>query len=353
MAAAVKRECVAARTGVAILDASTLGKIEIHGPDAAEYLNRIYTNGWSKLAIGRCRYGLMLGEDGMVMDDGVTSRLGETHYFMTTTTGGAARVMAWMEDWLQCEWPDLDVYLTSVTEQWATLSVSGPNARRLLSELAEGVDLAPESFPHMAVREGRVAGINARIFRVSFTGELGFEVSVASSYGLALWQAFQRVGEKFDLTPIGTEALHVLRAEKGYIAVGHDTDGSVTPGDLGMDWIVSSKKDFLGRRSLARSDSIRPDRKQFVGLMLEARVPEGAQIVGELRRRPPMKMIGHVTSAYDSAAFGKPIALALIERGRERMGETVTIPLTMEGRVVKAEIVSPIFYDPAGERLNV
>ena len=353
MDATVKRECIAARTGVAILDASTLGKIEIHGPDAGEYLNRIYTNGWNKLAIGRCRYGLMLGEDGMVMDDGVTSRLGETHYFMTTTTGGSARVMAWMEDWLQCEWPDLDVYLTSVTEQWATLSVSGPNARRLLCELSEGVDLAPESFPHMAVREGKVAGINARIFRVSFTGELGFEVSVSSSYGLALWQAFQRVGEKYDLTPIGIEALHVLRAEKGYIAVGHDTDGSVTPGDLGMDWLVSSKKDFLGCRSLVRSDSIRPDRKQFVGLMPEARVPEGAQIVSELRRRPPMQMIGHVTSAYDSATLGKPIALALIERGRERMGETVAIPLTMEGRVVKAKIVNSVFYDPAGERLNV
>ncbi|MDP6816517.1 MAG: sarcosine oxidase subunit alpha family protein [Alphaproteobacteria bacterium] len=353
MAAAVRRECIAARNGVVILDASTLGKIEIHGPDAAEFLNRVYTNGWNTLAVGRCRYGLMLGEDGMVMDDGVTSRLGEAHYFMTTTTGGAARVMAWMEDWLQCEWPDLKVYLTSVSEQWATLSVSGPNARRLLSELAEGVDLAPEAFPHMAVREGRVAGIDARIFRVSFTGELGYEVSVATSYGLALWQAFLRVGENYDLTPLGTEALHVLRAEKGYIAVGHDTDGSVTPGDLGMAWIVSTKKDFLGRRSLARSDTVRPDRKQLVGLLPEARVPEGAQIVAEHRRRPPMKMIGHVTSCYDSAALERPIALALIMGGRERIGETVTIPLTLEGRVVKAEIVSPVFYDAQGERLNV
>jgi len=353
MAAAVRRECVVARNGVALLDASTLGKIDIHGPDAAEFLNRIYTNAWSKLAVGRCRYGLMLGEDGMVLDDGVTTRLGEAHYFMTTTTGGAARVMAWMEDWLQCEWPDLKVYLTSVTEQWATLSISGPHARRLLSELAEGVDLSPESFPHMAVRAGRVAGIDARIFRVSFTGELGYEVSVANGYGMALWQAFLRVGENYDLTPIGTEALHVLRAEKGYIAVGHDTDGTTTPGDLGMDWIVSSKKDFIGRRSLVRTDSVRPDRKHLVGLLLEARVPEGAQIVAEHRRRPPMKMIGHVSSCYDSAALGGPIALALIVGGRERMGETVTIPLTMEGRVVKAEIVSPVFYDPAGERLNV
>ena len=353
MTAAVRRECVAARGGVALLDASTLGKIDIQGPDAAEFLNRIYTNAWSKLAMGRCRYGLMLGEDGMVMDDGVTTRLGEAHYFMTTTTGGAARVMAWMEDWLQCEWPDLKVYLTSVSEQWATLSLSGPNARRLLSELAEGVDLSPEAFPHMAVREGRVGGIDARIFRVSFTGELGYEVSVATGYGLALWQAFLRVGENYDLTPIGTEALHVLRAEKGYIAVGHDTDGTVTPGDLGMDWIVSSKKDFLGRRSLARADCIRPDRRHFVGLLPEARVPEGAQIVNQARRRPPMKMIGHVTSCYDSVTLGRPIALAMITGGRERMGETVTIPLTMEGRVVRAEIVSPVFYDAAGERLNV
>ena len=295
----------------------------------------------------------MLGEDGMVMDDGVTTRLGETHYFMTTTTGGAARVMAWMEDWLQCEWPDLKVFLTSVSEQWATLSLSGPNARRLLSELAEGVDLSVQAFPHMSVRDGRVAGIDARIFRVSFTGELGYEVSVATSYGLALWQAFLRVGENYDLTPIGTEALHVLRAEKGYIAVGHDTDGTVTPGDLGMDWIVSTKKDFLGRRSLARADCVRPDRKHFVGLLPEARVPEGAQIVDEPRRRPPTKMIGHVTSCYDSATLGRPIALAMVAGGRERMGGTVTIPLTMEGRVVKAEIVSPVFYDAQGERLNV
>jgi sarcosine oxidase subunit alpha len=352
MAAAVRRECISARNGVAILDASTLGKIDIHGPDAAQFLNRIYTNSWDKLAVGRCRYGLMLGEDGMVMDDGVTTRIGDNHYFMTTTTGGAARVMAWMEDWLQCEWPDLKVYLTSVSEQWATLSISGPNTRRLLSELAEGVDLAPDAFPHMAMRAGRVAGIDARIFRVSFTGELGYEVSVATSYGLALWQAFQRVGENFDLTPIGTEALHVLRAEKGYIAVGHDTDGSVTPGDLGMDWIVSKKKDFIGRRSLARADTVRGDRRHFVGLLPEARVPEGAQIVAEYKRRPPMKMIGHVTSSYDSTTLGRPIALALITRGRERFGETVTMPLTLEGRVVKAEIVSPVFYDPKGERLN-
>ena len=352
MAAAVRRECIAARSGVAILDASTLGKIDIQGPDAAEFLNRVYTNSWNKLAIGRCRYGLMLGEDGMVMDDGVTSRLAENHYFMTTTSGGAARVMAWLEDWLQCEWPDLNVYLTSVTEQWATLSISGPNARRLLSELAEGVDLAADAFPHMAVRSGQVAGIDARISRVSFTGELGYEVSVATSYGLALWQAFQRVGENYDLTPIGTEALHVLRAEKGYIAVGHDTDGSVTPGDLGLDWIVSKKKDFIGRRSLARADTMRTDRKHFVGLLPETRVPEGAQIVAEYKRRPPMKMIGHVTSCYDSAAMGKPIALALIAGGRERIGETVTIPLPLQDRVVKAEITSPVFYDPKGERLN-
>jgi sarcosine oxidase subunit alpha len=204
----------------------------------------------------------------------------------------------------------------------------------------------------MSAREGRVAGIDARIFRVSFTGELGYEVSVATSYGLALWQAFQRVGENYDLTPIGTEALHVLRAEKGYIAVGHDTDGSVTPGDLGMDWIIAKKKDFLGRRSLKRPDSQRSDRKHLVGLLPEALVPEGAQVVAEYKRKPPMKMIGHVTSSYDSATLGRPIAMALIAGGRERMGEMVTIPLTLEGRVVRAEIVSPVFYDPKGERLN-
>jgi sarcosine oxidase subunit alpha len=357
MHAAVARECRATRNSVGICDASTLGKIDIQGADALRLLNWVYTNAWDSLPIGRCRYGLMLSEDGMVLDDGVTARLGEQHYLMTTTSGGAARVMAWLEEWLQCEWPELKVYLTSVTTQWATVSVAGPNARRLLGEVATELDLSPEAFPHMAVREGVVAGIPARIFRVSFTGELAYEINVPASYGMALWQALMRGGESFEITPFGTEALHVLRAEKGYIAVGHDTDGSVSPFDLGFDWLVSKKKaDFLGKRSLTRNDTARPDRKQLVGLLTEdpaTVLPEGAHVVTEVKRKPPMPMIGHVTSSYSSAVLERSIALALIENGRARIGETVSVPLPLAGgRVVRAEVTKPIFFDPEGARLH-
>ena len=351
---AVNREVKAVRTGVGIIDASTLGKIDIQGPDAVTLLNRVYTNAWNKLEIGRCRYGPMLGEDGMVIDDGVTTRLGEHHYLMSTTTGNAARILAWLEEWLQCEWPDLKVYCTSVTEQWATVAINGPMSRRLLAELTDDIDLSAEAFPFMSVREGHVAGIPARVFRISFTGELSFEVNVPASRGLALWQALMAAGEKYGITPYGTEAMHVLRAEKGYIIVGQETDGTVTPYDLGMDWIVSKTKgDFLGRRSLARSDTARPDRKHLVGLLTDNPnevIPEGGQIVAELRDQPPMIMIGHVTSSYYSPNVGRSIALALVKNGRNRMGETVFVPLT--DRVIRATVTEPRFFDPEGSRLN-
>ncbi len=351
--AAVQREALAAREGVALLDASTLGKIEINGEGARALLNLIYTNRWDKLAAGRCRYGLMLGEDGMVFDDGVTARLGENRYLMTTTTGNAARVMCWMEDWLQCEWPDLPVFLTSVTTQWATIAVSGPNARALLTGVTEDIDLDGGAFPHMSVREGRVAGLPARIFRVSYTGELSYEVNVPASAGVALWQALFAAGESMGACPIGTEALHILRAEKGYIAVGQDTDGSVTPGDLGMDWAVSKTGDFIGKRSLARADTARAGRKQLVGLLTEygsTVLSEGAHIVTEMKETPPMEMLGHVTSSYLSPNLGRSIALALLANGRARLGERVT--LAVEGSPVSAVVTEPLFLDPEGTRLN-
>lgn len=351
---AVNRECLAVRNQVGMLDASTLGKIDIQGPDAAEFLNRVYTNAWLKLAPGRCRYGLMLGEDGMVMDDGVTSCIGENHYLMTTTTGGAPRVMAWLEEWLQTEWPELRVYLTSVTEQFATAQVAGPFARELLAELTTGINLSADAFPFMGWRDGKVAGIPARVYRISFTGELSFEVNVPASMGLSLWTDLMMAGEKYGITPFGTETMHVLRAEKGFIIVGQETDGTVTPGDLGMDWIVSKKKpDFIGKRSLARSDMHRADRKQLVGLRTQNPddvLPEGGQIVAETRPAPPMDMIGHVTSSYFSAALGHSIALALVKGGHGRTGETVYVPL--EDKTIACEIVDPVFYDPEGERQN-
>ncbi len=352
---AVSRECLAVRQAVGMLDATTLGKIDIQGPDAAEFLNRVYTNAWLKLAPGKCRYGLMLGEDGMVMDDGVTSCLGENHYLMTTTSGGAPRVMAWLEEWLQTEWPDLKVYLTSVTEQFATLQLAGPNARDLLSEFTADIDLDPKKFPFMSWRDGTVGGIPARVYRISFTGELSYEINVPASAGLALWTDIMNAGEKYGITPFGTETMHVLRAEKGFIIVGQETDGTVTPIDLGMDWIVSKKKpDFIGKRSLSRADTIREDRKQLIGLLTtdgQEVLPEGGQIVARTRPEPPMDMIGHVTSSYWSAALGHSIALALVENGRGRKGDTVYVPLE-DGKTVAAEIVDPVFYDPEGSRLD-
>ncbi len=351
---AVDRECLATRNAIGVLDATTLGKIDIQGPDAAELLNRVYTNAWSKLAVGRCRYGLMLGEDGMVMDDGVTTCLGENHYLMTTTTGNAARVMGWLEEWLQTEWPDLKVYLNSVSEYWATIAIAGPFARELLAELTDDIDVANEAFPFMSLRSGTVAGIPARVFRISFTGEVSFEINVPSTYGLAMWNAVMMAGEKYGITPFGTETMHVLRAEKGYIIVGQDTDGTITPGDLGMDWIVSKKKpDFIGKRSLSRQDTARSDRKQLVGLLTENPsevLPEGGQIVAIVKDSPPMDMIGHVTSSYYSANLGRSIALALVKGGHDRLGKSVYVPL--EGRTVKAKVSKTVFFDPEGERLN-
>ncbi|NJO37507.1 MAG: sarcosine oxidase subunit alpha, partial [Rhizobiales bacterium] len=354
MAAAVDREVRATRSAIGMLDASTLGKIDLQGRDVAEFLNRIYTNAWSKLAIGRCRYGLMLGEDGMVFDDGVTARLGESHYLMSTTSGGAARVLAWLEEWLQTEWPDLQVYATSVTEQWATVSLSGPRSRALVDELVDGVDLGPEAFPHMSVRAAAIDGIPIRLFRISFTGEMGYEIQIPADYGLALWERCIDLGERYDLAPFGTEAMHVLRAEKGYIITGQDTDGTATPADLGMDWIVAQQKgDFVGKRSLARADITREDRKQLIGLLPndpQAVLEEGAQIVADPHQTLPMTMIGHVTSSYRSPELGRSFALAMVRRGRSLIGKTVYVP--MIDRTLAATVTEPVFIDQEGARLH-
>ncbi len=352
---AVNRECLATRNSVGIMDASTLGKIEIHGPDAAEFLNRIYTNGWLKLGIDRARYGFMLGEDGMVLDDGVTVRLAEDRFYMHTTTGGAARVLSWMERWLQTEWPELKVYMTSVTDHWVTAAVVGPNSRKVVSAVCDGIDFSAEAFPFMSSREGTAAGVPCRVNRISFSGELAYEVNVRADYGRHLWEALMAAGRSYDITPYGTETMHVLRAEKGFVIVGQETDGSVTPIDLGMDWIVSKQKDFIGRRSLSRPDSVRTDRKQLVGLLTDdpkAVLPEGGQIVNDPRAPKPVPMEGHVTSSYFSATLGHSIALALVKGGHTRHGDKVHVPLA-DGRVLGATITKPVFYDPEGARQNV
>lgn len=347
--AAVARECLAVRNAAGLLDASTLGKIEVVGLDAGTFLDRMYTNRMSNLAVGAIRYGLMLGLDGMVLDDGVAMRLAEDRYLVTTTTGGAATVLDRFEEWLQTEWPELRVFCTSVTEQWAVAALGGPSARDVLSAAGTDVDLSPGAFPFMTLRNGTVAGVPARLARVSFTGELSFEVHVDGRHGVGVWDALLRAGEAFGLVPYGTEAMHVLRAEKGYVIVGQDTDGTVTPHDLGMDWIVNpSKGDFVGRRSLRRADLVRPGRKQLVGLLPDELLAEGAQLVWEDTGRIPMPMVGHVTSSYRSATLGRPFALALVEGGHGRHGSTIASPL--RDRTVSASITSPVFYDPEGAR---
>ncbi len=355
MHAAVNRECRAARASLGIFDASTLGKIEVVGPDAVTFMERMYTNPWAKLGVGRCRYGLLLGEDGFIRDDGVIGRLAPDRFHVTTTTGGAARVLNMMEDYLQTEWPDLQVWLTSTTEQWATVALQGPNARKLLEPFVEGLDISAGAFPHMAVAECTVAGFPARLFRVSFTGELGFEVNVPARHGRALWETLWEAGRQYDICAYGTEAMHVLRAEKGYIIVGQDTDGTLTPDDAGLTWAIGkAKPDFVGKRSLARPDIVAKGRKQLVGLLTDDPkivLQEGAQIVADPNQPKPMTMLGHVTSSYWSEALGRSIAMAVIADGRERDGQTLHIPMsdgTLTARVVKGTV----FYDPEGKRLG-
>jgi sarcosine oxidase subunit alpha len=356
MDAAVARECRAARQGVAMMDASTLGKIEVRGADAGEFLNRIYTNAFKKLPVGSARYGVMCRPDGMLFDDGVTLRLADDRYFLTTTTGGAAGVLDWLEEWLQTEWPDLDVVCTSVTEQWTTVAVVGPRSREVIARIAPDLDVSNEAFPFMTFRETTLAsGVPARICRISFSGELAFEVNVSGWYGRAVWEEVYAAGQDLGITPYGTETMHVLRAEKGYPIVGQDTDGTVTPQDAGMEWVVSKVKDFVGRRSYSRVDALRPDRKHLVGVLpvdRTTRLPEGAQLVAPGSPASavdgPVPMLGHVTSSYHSEALGRPFGLALIKGGRDRYGEVLLAPVG--DRLVEVEVTSPVLYDPEGNR---
>jgi sarcosine oxidase, subunit alpha len=347
---AVARECHSVRDNVGVFDASTLGKIEVAGPDAVEFLNRMYTGDFTRLPPGRCRYAVLLGEDGFIRDDGIVARLAPDRFHVTTTTGGAASVLHHMEDYLQTEFPDLRAWLTSVTEQWAVIAVQGPRALQVVAPLTEDTD--PASMRHMSVRACRIAGVPARLFRVSFTGEVGFEINVPSGFASFVWNAVMRAGETFGIVPYGTEAMHVLRAEKGYIIVGQETDGTVIPSDAGLDWTIGrTKRDFVGMRSLARPDMVRADRKQLVGLLTKdptVVLQDGAQVVTGTGVRG--RALGHVTSAYRSETLRRSIALALVAGGRARLGETMFVPLG--GRAVPVSVVDPVFYDREGSRLG-
>ncbi len=351
---AVWREGAATRASVGVMDASTLGKIDVQGPDAGIFLDRIYTNAFSSLKVGSCRYGLMCRPDGMVFDDGVTSRLADDRFHMTTTTGNAAAVLDHLEEWLQTEWPELRVRCTSVTEQWSTIAVVGPRSRDVVAMVVPDLDVSNAAFPFMTWRDAVIAGVLGRVFRISFSGELAYELNVATPHGPTVWEAVMAAGHAHGITPYGTETMHVLRAEKGYPIIGQETDGTVTPQDLGMAALCSTKKSWIGQRSHRRADALRPDRKQLVGLLPvdpHALLPEGAQLVARdanLVTRP-VPMLGHVTSSYRSAALGRTFALALVRGGRERIGERLRAPL-LDGSVIEAEVTSSVLFDPDNRR---
>ena len=318
----------------------------------------MYANHWPSLRPGQCRYGLMLKDDGTVFDDGIVAMLAPDRYHVTTTTGGAARVLHHMEDYRQTEWPDLDVWLTSVTEQWAVISLQGPLARETLMPLVEGADITGTGMPHMTVREARVCGVDSRIFRVSFTGELGYEVNVPASAAPAVCEAIEgQVAANLGIW-YGTETMHVLRAEKGYIIVGQETDGTVTAADLGFGSLGADKADFVGKRGAQRGGFVASGRKELVGLLTadpEVVLEEGAQIVSDPKGPIPTRAEGHVTSAYWSATLGRSIALALVRDGRQRRGQSLYACAAATRGVVShaVTIVDPVFCDPEGKRLRV
>ncbi|MEH6788332.1 MAG: sarcosine oxidase subunit alpha family protein [Paracoccus sp. (in: a-proteobacteria)] len=353
--AAVNREIRMVRGGVGTLDASTLGKILVKGADAGRFLDMLYTNMMSTLPVGKCRYGLMCSENGFLIDDGVVARLTEDSWLCHTTTGGAERIHGHMEDWLQCEWWDWQVHTVNLTEQFAQIAVAGPRARDLLQRLPGSIDLSQDALAFMQWTEGDIAGIPARIYRISFSGELSYEIAVPAGRGLELWTKLHEAGRDLGITPYGTEAMHVMRAEKGFIMIGDETDGTVIPQDLGLDWAISKKKsDYIGKRAQARSHMTDGARWKLVGLeSLDGRViPDGAHAVDEGRNaNGQRKMQGRVTSSYHSPTLDRPIAMALVRHGPSRMGQVLEFPMP-SGEVMKGRIVEPVFYDKEGSRLN-
>ncbi|MEI9984807.1 MAG: sarcosine oxidase subunit alpha family protein [Aliidongia sp.] len=348
--AAEQREARAVRQAVGLFDGSPLGKIEVSGPDAATFLDRIYANAMSSLKIGRARYGLMLNELGVVSDDGVTARLAEDRFWLGTTGAGAGRIAAWLEEWLQCEWPQLRVLVAPVTTAWAVLTLSGPQARAVLAAAGTDIALGAAEFPHMTFRDGAVAGVPARIFRVSFTGEASYEINVATDAAETVWQALMVAGAAAGITPVGIDAWMLLRTEKGYLHIGGETDGTTRPDDIGWGHVLKREQDFVGRRSLTLPDAVRPDRPQFVGLEVvgsSAVLPVGAHLV----KAPGAKISeGYVTSSGFSPVLGRGVALGMVNAGRSRLGEILEV--ATGGMTARVRITAPCAYDREGGRLH-
>ena len=352
---AARREAAAVRNSVGLVDVSTLGKIDIQGSGAVELLERVYTNGWRSLKVGRSRYGLMLREDGMVFDDGTTTRIGENHYYMTTTTANAVPVMRHLEYCLEVLWPELDVHAVSVTEQWAGMAIAGPNARAVLAAVAGGANVGTEAVPFLGYAEIEIAGSPARLFRISYSGELAYEVHVPADYGLAVWEALIDAGQPYDIIPYGPEAMTTLRMEKGHVVTGGEIDGRTTADDLGLDRMVSQREDFIGKRALERPALAGPGRKQMVGLLAAdgvSIIPGGAQIVADPDHPTPNPILGHVTVSAFSPAFDQPMALGLLVDGRDRHGETLHALSPLTGQGVAVVIADPVFVDADGERMH-
>lgn len=351
----VHREVINTRTNLGLLDASTLGKIIVKGPDAGRFLDMLYTGVMSTLPVGKCRYGLMCSEQGFLSDDGVVARISEDTWLCHTTSGGADRIHAWMEDWLQCEWWDWQVYTANITEQLAQVAVVGPNARKLLEKMG-GMDVSKETLPFMQWADGTLGGFPVRVYRISFSGELSYEIAVPASVGAAFWEALHKAGAEFGAMPYGTEALHIMRAEKGFIMIGDETDGTIIPQDLNLGWAISKKKaDFLGKRGQERSHLASADRWKLAGFetLDGSVVPDGAYIVSAgINANGQGNTQGRVTSTYYSPTLKRGIAMGLIKGGLDRIGDVVEFN-TVSGGTVKAKVVDPVFYDKDGEKQNV
>ena len=351
---ASKREAKNVRDHVGICDVTTLGKIDVKGPDAAEFLNRVYTNAWLKLPIGKARYGVMLREDGIVMDDGTTTRISENHYHMTTTTAQAANVLSHLEYYLQVVWPDLNVNVVSTTEQWAGAALAGPKSREVLSKLFPELDVSNEGLPFMGYLEGKFFGIDARIFRISFSGELAYEINVPSDYGMFMWEKIVEIGEEFNVQPYGTEALSTLRIEMGHVA-GPELDGRTIPYDVSLEGLVSKKKDFVGKRSLIKEAFNKEDRQKIVGLVpidRKSSIPEGSHLVEDSKAKLPNPKLGHVSSSCWSVENNNPFSLAILKDGKNMIGKKLYAVSPLKNTSIEVEVISSHYVDHEGKRVR-
>tara|TARA_B100001123_G_scaffold73071_1_gene82211 strand:+ start:51 stop:2282 length:2232 start_codon:yes stop_codon:yes gene_type:complete len=351
---AAKREAINVRNNVGICDVTSLGKIDIKGPDCAEFLNRVYTNAWMKLPVGKARYGVMLREDGIVFDDGTTTRISENHFHMTTTTAQAVNVLAHLEYYLQVIWPELSVNVLSTTEQWAGAALAGPNSRNLLSKLFPNIDVSNQALPFMGYKEADLFGVPARIFRISFSGELAYEINVESGYGIFMWEKIMELGKEMNIEPYGTEALSTLRIEMGHVA-GSEIDGRVIPSDLSLEGMLSKKKDFIGKRSLNREAFINPDREKIVGVVpidKKTMIPEGSHLVSDNSASLPNPKLGHISASCWSVEYNNPFSLAILKDGKKKIGNKLYAVSPLKNKNIAVEIVSSHYVDPKGERVR-